>query len=453
MVKTVLVAYKRDDGASGSGACQGKEREMNREEVLQKLAQDGFLPMLKQLYGTKQEVLSAQKARYQNAIERFTELYPEREEIHLYSAPGRTEIGGNHTDHQHGCVLAAAVQLDVIGVVAFHEEGVIRVCSEGYRPFSVDLTDLSVQEGEKGSAAIVRGIVSRFAALGAKVGGFDVYCTSDVLSGSGISSSAAFETFIGTIIDTHYNAGKAGAVEIAKIGQYAENVYFGKKCGLMDQMASSVGGLVFIDFADTAAPIIEPFAFDFEQAGYCICVTDTGGNHVNLTPDYVAVREEMESVAAYFGKEYLRQVDEAEFYRELPKLRSTCSDRALLRAVHFFGDNRRAREEAEALRAGDVEKFLSFVQESGDSSEALLQNLYSTSAPTEQAIPLGVMISKRILAGKGAVRVHGGGFAGTIQAFVPLSVAEEYVTEMERVFGAGACYVFRIRPVGGVEVI
>jgi len=425
---------------------------MKIEEIKRKLTQDGFLPMFETLYGTKKEVLAAQKARFEKAVERFEELYPGREDISLFSAPGRTEIGGNHTDHQHGCVLAAAVQLDVIGVVAFHEDGVIRVCSEGYRPFTVDLSDFAVQEGEKGSAAIVRGIVSRFAALGAKVGGFDVYCTSDVLSGSGISSSAAFETFIGTIIDTHYNAGKAGAVEIAKIGQYAENVYFGKKCGLMDQMASSVGGLVFIDFGDTEAPIIEPFAFDFEQAGYCICVTDTGGNHVNLTPDYVAVREEMESVAAYFGKEYLRQADEEEFYRELPKLRGTCSDRALLRAVHFFGDNRRAREEAEALRDGNVEKFLSLVQESGDSSEAFLQNLYSTSAPTEQAIPLGVMVSKRVLAGKGAVRVHGGGFAGTIQAFVPLELTEAYVKEMERVFGEGACYVFRIRPVGGAEV-
>ncbi len=418
----------------------------------QKLAQDGFLPIFETLYGTNKEVLSAQKARYEKALERFAELYPGREEISFFSAPGRTEIGGNHTDHQHGCVLAAAVQLDVLGVVAFHEDGVIRVCSEGYHPFTVELSDLSVQADEKGSAAIVRGIVARFAELGAKVGGFDLYCTSDVLSGSGISSSAAFETLIGTIIDTHYNDGKAGAVEIAKIGQYAENVYFGKKCGLMDQMASSVGGLVFIDFANTEVPVIEPFAFDFEKAGYCICVTDTGGTHANLTPDYVAVREEMESVAAQFGKDYLRQVDEDEFYRALPKLRDNCSDRALLRAVHFFGDNCRAKEEAEALRAGNVEKFLSLVQESGNSSEALLQNLYSTSVPTEQAIPLGAMLSKRIIAGKGAVRVHGGGFAGTIQAFVPLDLVDTYVVEMERTFGEGACYVFRIRPVGGVEV-
>jgi len=426
---------------------------MNRDEWKQKLAQDEFLPVFEQLYGTKKGVLLAQKERYRKAVESFCGLYPDREDIRVFSAPGRTEIGGNHTDHQHGCVLAAAVQLDAIAVVAFHEDKVIRICSEGYWPFTVDLSDLSVQEGEKGSGAIVRGIVAKFAERGVTVGGFDVYSCSDVMSGSGISSSAAFETLIGTVIDTHYNDGQAGAVEIAKIGQYAENVYFGKKCGLMDQMASSVGGLVFIDFEDTGAPVITPFAFDFEQAGYCICVTDTGGSHANLTPDYVAVREEMEAVAAQFGKEYLRQVDEAEFYRELPNLRKHCSDRAILRAVHFFDDNRRAKEEAEALRAGDVEKFLTLVQASGDSSEALLQNLYSTSAPTEQAIPLGVMVSKRILGGKGAVRVHGGGFAGTIQAFVPTSLTETYVAEMERVFGGGACYVFRIRPVGGTEVM
>ncbi|MDD5900124.1 MAG: galactokinase family protein [Lachnospiraceae bacterium] len=425
---------------------------MNRDEIKQRIEENAFLPAFEQLYGTKKEVLTAQKERYRKAIERFTELYPQREELSVFSAPGRTEIGGNHTDHQHGCVLAAAVQLDAIAVVSFHEEGVIRIYSEGYGSFAVELSDLSVQNNEKGSKAIVRGIISRFAEMGVKVGGFDAYTTSDVLAGSGISSSAAFETLIGTIIDRHYNEDRAGAVEIAKIGQYAENVYFGKKCGLMDQMASSVGGLVFIDFADTEKPVIEPFSFDFEQAGYCICVTDTGGNHVNLTPDYVAVRSEMEEVAAQFGKEYLRQISEEEFYKELPKLRKSCSARAVLRAAHFFGDNRRAREEAEALRAGDRETFLSLVQESGDSSANLLQNLYSTSAPKEQGISLGIMVSKRILGKKGAVRVHGGGFAGTIQAFVPLEMTDTYVRELERIFGNGSCYVFRIRPVGGVEV-
>ena len=426
---------------------------MNRENMIHKIKQDVFLPVFRQLYGTKETVLAAQKERYIKAIERFTELYSAREEISVFSAPGRTEIGGNHTDHQHGCVLAAAVQLDAIAVVSFHEEGVIRIHSEGYGSFSVELSDLTVQAEEKGSKAIVRGIVSRFSEMGVLVGGFDVYSTSDVLAGSGISSSAAFETLIGTVIDLHYNDGKAGAVEIAKIGQYAENVYFGKKCGLMDQMASSLGGLVFIDFDDTESPKVDSFSFDFEQAGYCICVTDTGGNHVNLTPDYVAVRSEMEEIAAQFGKEYLRQVDEEEFYRDLPKLRKICSDRAVLRAAHFFGDNRRAREEAEALRANDIGRFLFLVRESGDSSANLLQNLYSASVPKEQGIPLGIMVSKRVLGEKGAVRVHGGGFAGTIQAFVPLELTEAYVEEMNRTFGKGSCYVFRIRPVGGTEVL
>ncbi len=425
---------------------------MKKEAVIQMLEQGGFLPVFQTLYGTKEEVLCRQKERYLNAVRQFAQHYPEREEISLFSAPGRTEIGGNHTDHQHGCVLAAAVQLDAIAVVSFHKDGVIRVYSEGYAGFSVELSDLSVNPDEKGSKAIVRGIVSRFAELGVQVDGFDVYSTSEVLAGSGISSSAAFETLIGTIIDAYYNEGKAGAVEIAKIGQYAENVYFGKNCGLMDQMASSLGGLVSIDFADTANPVVESFTFDFEKAGYCICVTDTGGNHANLTPDYVAVRSEMEEVAAQFGKKYLRQVGEEAFYKELPKLRNTCSDRAILRATHFFSDNRRAKEEAEALRNGDTKKFLSLVQESGDSSANQLQNLYSITSPTEQAIPLGIMVSKRILNGTGTVRVHGGGFAGTIQAFVPLDKAEVYVKEMERVFGKGTCYVFRIRPVGGVEV-
>ena len=426
---------------------------MNRVNAIQKIEQDAFLSVFRQLYGTKEAVLVAQKERYIKAIERFTELYPTREEISVFSAPGRTEIGGNHTDHQHGCVLAAAVQLDAIAVVSFHEEGVIRIHSEGYGSFSVELSDLTVQAEETGSKAIVRGIVARFAALGVQVGGFDVYSTSDVLAGSGISSSAAFETLIGTVIDIHYNDGKAGVVEIAKIGQYAENVYFGKKCGLMDQMASSLGGLVFIDFDDTENPKVDSFSFDFEQAGYCICVTDTGGNHVNLTPDYVAVRSEMEEIAAQFGKEYLRQVDEEEFYKAIPKLRKVCSDRAVLRAAHFFGDNRRAREEAEALRADDIGRFLFLVRESGDSSANLLQNLYSASVPKEQGIPLGIMVSKRVLAEKGAVRVHGGGFAGTIQAFVPLELTEAYVEEMNRTFGKGSCYVFRIRPVGGTEVM
>lgn len=425
---------------------------MEKDRLLKDMEQGDFLPVMKTLYGAEKEILAAQEERYCKAIRRFSELYPAREQVSLFSAPGRTEIGGNHTDHQHGCVLAAAVQVDAIAVASFHEEGVIRVYSEGYGGFSISLAELSAQSGEKGAAAIVRGVAARFTELGVSIGGFDLYSTSDVLGGSGISSSAAFETLLGTIIDLQYNEGRAGAVEIAKIGQYAENVYFGKKCGLMDQMASSLGGLVFLDFADTENPVIERFSFDFEKAGYSICITNTGGNHTNLTPDYVAVRTEMECVAAQFGKSCLREVEEEAFYRELPNLRKRCSDRALLRAVHFFEENRRVESEAEALKNGDMEAFLSLVRASGSSSECLLQNLYSVSTPAEQAIPFGIMLSKRILKGTGAVRVHGGGFAGTIQAIVPTENVESYVLEMNRVFGGAACQVFRVRPVGGVKV-
>ena len=248
----------------------------------------------------------------------FAKLYPKRKNIRIFSAPGRTEIGGNHTDHQNGCVLAAAVNLDVIAVVAFHQDGVIRIKSEGYEPFTVKLSDVSTQSGKTGTAAIVCGIAAKFMDMGVEIGGFDLYCTSDVLCGSGISSSAAFETLIGTIIDSYYNDNKAGAVEIAKIGQFAENVYFGKNSGLMDQMVSSVGGLVFIDFSDTEQPKVEGFSCDFEEYGYCLCITDTKSSHADLTDDYTAIRNEMENIAKHFGKSHLRFVNELLFYNEIP---------------------------------------------------------------------------------------------------------------------------------------
>ena len=420
-------------------------------EVLRGIENDEFLSIFGELYGTAEP--EYRKKRYLEAVKRFCELYPERRDIRIFSAPGRTEIGGNHTDHQHGCVLAAAVNLDIIAVAAFHEDGVIRVKSEGYDAFSVDLKSVFDKSGKTGTAAIVSGIAARFIERGAKIGGFDLYCTSDVAVGSGLSSSAAFETLIGTIIDIYYNGGRAGAVEIAKIGQYAENVYFGKNSGLMDQMVSSVGGLVFIDFADTEKPVVESFSCDFEQLGYCICITDTKSSHADLTDDYSAIRSEMESVAAQFGKVYLRDVNENDFYAAIPQLRKKCSDRAVLRAAHFFDENRRASEEAAALRNVDIKRFLELVNESGNSSAELLQNLFSCSNPTKQALTLGIMLSKKILGDKGAVRVHGGGFAGTIQAFVPIDFAEKYIAEMNRVFGEDACLKMRIRPVGGVEIM
>ncbi|MBQ8515604.1 MAG: galactokinase [Ruminococcus sp.] len=425
---------------------------MQINEIRSLLENGGFDDIFRVLYGTERSILDAQKKRYSDAVDAFRRLYPERTDIHIYSASGRTEIGGNHTDHQHGCVLAAAVNLDAIAVVSFHEEKMIRVQSAGYPADVVDLSDLSVQEGEAGSAAMIRGIAARFTEMGASIGGFDAYTTSDVLSGSGISSSAAFEVLIGTVIDQHYLSGRAGAVEIAKIGQYAENVYFGKKSGLMDQMVSSVGGFVFIDFHDTEQPVIERHSFSFEEAGYCLCITDTKGSHADLTDDYVAIPMEMGQVAALLGAEYLRDADEDMFYQNLPRLREACSDRAILRAAHFFAENRRAGEEARALSEGNMERFLCLVRESGQSSAQLLQNLYSSRKAAEQAIPLGLMISERVLGEQGAVRVHGGGFAGTIQAFVPLHLKEAYQKAMDALYGENSCHVLRIRPVGGVEI-
>ena len=425
---------------------------MDFREILQSIENDEFLAEFKKLYGSSGESLNYQKKRYLGAVKRFAELYPARSDVRIFSASGRTEIGGNHTDHQHGCVLAAAVNLDIIAVAAFHSDGVIRVQSEGYDAFSVDLNNASERSGKTGTAAIVSGIAARFIELGAQIGGFDLYCTSDVAVGSGLSSSAAFETLIGTIIDINYNGGRAGAVEIAKIGQFAENVYFGKNSGLMDQMVSSVGGPVFIDFADTEKPVVESFSCDFGQLGYCICITDTKSSHADLTDDYSAIRSEMESVAAHFGEQHLRFVSESDFYREIPKLREKLSDRAIIRAAHFFGENRRASDEAAALKNGDINGFLDFVRQSGNSSATLLQNHFSCANPENQSISLAIMLSQHFLGDKGAVRVHGGGFAGTIQAFVPVDFAEKYIAEMNRVFGEGSCVKIKIRPVGGVEI-
>ena len=408
---------------------------------------------LEVLYGKSSAELETQRRRYLHAISRFAELFPNRDDIRLFSAPGRTEIGGNHTDHQHGCALAAAVNLDVIAVVSFHNEKKVRFVSEGHDTIAIDLSDLSVREDEKGTSdALVRGIIARFAEMGVEVGGFDAFSTSDVLSGSGLSSSAAFETLIGTIINIQYNDCKADEAEIAKIGQYAENVYFGKGSGLLDQTVCAYGGFVFIDFLDTEKPYVEKYRFDFEKAGFNLCITDTKGSHADLTDDYVAVPGEMRSVAREFGKEYLREVDEFLFLRSVADLRGRCSDRAIMRAVHYFKENRRAVDEAQALDNGDIERFFSLYRRSADSSANLLQNHYSCSKPTEQGISLGIMMSRLILGDDAAVRVHGGGFAGTIQAFVPIFKTEEYVRKMNALFGAGSCYVLRIRPVGGAEI-
>lgn len=422
-------------------------------EFINGISSGAFDKQFRMLYGSSEKVMLKQKARYLSAAENFSRLYPECGDIGVFSAPGRTEIGGNHTDHQNGCVIAAAVDIDVIAIVSFHDEGVIRIKSEGFPKDEIDLNDLSVHDEEQGtSAAIIRGIASKFVKSGIKIGGFDAYTTSEVLSGSGLSSSAAFEVLIGTIIDKHYNNGRMSAVEIAKIGQYAENVYFRKASGLMDQMVSSVGGFVFIDFKNPTEPHITPIKYDFESSGYCICITDTKGSHAELSAEYSSVSEEMKHVAVEFDREVLRDVDEEMFYEKLPELRQQCSDREILRAAHFFAENKRAELEKEALECGDTEEFFSLVNESGDSSSNLLQNLFSSQKPEFQEIPLAIMLSKRVLNGCGAVRVHGGGFAGTIQAFVPAYMAEAYSAEMARIFDENSCMILNIRPVGGFEL-
>lgn len=422
-------------------------------EFLNGIQSGKFDEKLQMLYGASDKALLRNRARYLSAAESFSRLYPDCGEIRIFSASGRSEIGGNHTDHQHGCVIAAAVDLDVVAIVAENDEKVIRITSEGYPPDVIDLSDLSPRDEEKGtSAALIRGVAAGFAKKGIEVGGFNAYTVSDVIGGSGLSSSAAFEVLVGTIIDKLCGKEAVGAVEIAKIGQFAENTYFGKASGLMDQMVSSVGGFVFIDFDDPEKPEIRKVGFDFSRAGYSLCITDTKGSHADLTDDYSAVSEEMRSVARVLGAEVLGDCDEDEFYEKLPDLRKECTDRAILRSAHFFADDRRAGLEAEALESGDTVEFFHLVNESGRSSCELLQNIYSCRKPLEQGISVGIMLSRRFLGENGAVRVHGGGFAGTVQAFVPAYLAEEYSAEMDRVFGEGSCHILTVRPVGGYEL-
>ncbi|MFA9382027.1 MAG: galactokinase, partial [Acetanaerobacterium sp.] len=331
---------------------------------------------------------------------------------------------------------------------------IIRIKSEGYEMDIVDLVSLAPDKGERNLAsALIRGIAARFVQLGRKIGGFDAYTTSNVLSGSGLSSSAAFEVLVGTVLNHLFNEAAFSPAEIAQIGQYAENVYFGKPCGLMDQTASAVGGFVAIDFADPAAPKIDKLAYDFASSGHVLCIVNTGGNHADLTPDYAAVPAEMREVAALFGKTYLREVDEAAFFAAIPSLRGKTSDRAILRAIHFFGDNARVVQQSAALSSGDFAAFKTLVLESGRSSYQYLQNVFSSRCPSEQGVSLALALSERVLKAGGAWRVHGGGFAGTIQAYVPTGLLDEYRCEIERVMGKGTCYVLSVRPEGGICVL
>ena len=374
---------------------------------------------------------------------------PER----YFSAPGRTEIGGNHTDHQRGRVLAAAVNLDTVAAVRVNGTDTIRILSQGYPLCEVDVKELTPRADEINTTlALIRGVAARFTQLGCEVRGFDAYCESTVLPGSGLSSSAAYEVLIGTIINHLFFEGKVSQAEVAQIGQYAENVFFGKPCGLMDQTASAVGNLVTIDFFDKEHPVIQPVNFDFSACGHALCIIDTRASHADLTDEYAAIPNEIKAVCAHFGKEVLSQINEAEFYAAIPALRTSCGDRAVLRAVHFYQDNARVPQQVAALEAGDFAAFLKLVKESGHSSYMYLQNVIPAGYTQHQDVAIALALCEHYLQGKGAYRVHGGGFAGTVQAFVPFEILEDFRAGIDSALGEGACHVLSIRPQGGVEM-
>lgn len=426
---------------------------MKVKELIAAIENGTYDENLRAVYVTDTAV-KEQKPRYVETLNDFGELFGYDREVNIISAPGRTEVCGNHTDHNNGKVLAASINLDAIAVVSKNEDGMVRVKSKGHKINIVDLKDLEPNEAKYGdSTAMVQGVVAGIKNLGFEVAGFDACTTSDVMGGSGLSSSAAFEVLLGTIFSYVYNDGKISPVDIAKVAQYSENVFFGKPCGLLDQMASSVGTFVTIDFESTTEPVIKKVDFDFSKSGHSLCIVDTGGNHSDLTDDYAAVRGEMESVAKAMGKNVLREVSYADFFAALPEIKDKVNDRAILRAIHFYNENKRVDKAIECLEANDFEGFKKIIIESGNSSFMLNQNVYTPKNPTEQKLSVAIAMSKEILEGKGAWRVHGGGFAGTIQAFVPNDMLDEYKATIEGVFGKGSCHVLIIRPVGGTQVI
>ncbi len=401
------------------------------------------------VYGCKPDDAQPYAQRFAAASEQFEKIFGEAD-ISLFSAPGRTEIGGNHTDHQHGHVLAGSVDVDTIAIAAPNNTNIIRIQSAGHLLDRIELNDVSVRQDEYNhSGSLVRGIAAKFMELGYPVGGFNAYTTSNVLKGSGLSSSAAFEVLVGNIINTFFASGEQDPISIAKIGQYAENVYYGKPCGLMDQMASSVGGIITIDFESTELPLVEKVEYDFQQSGFSLCIIDSGAGHGDLTDEYAAIPREMKAVAAFFGKKYLREVNEEDFYHNLAAARASAGDRAVLRAIHYFADDRRVGQQVSTLRNGDFEQFCKLIIESGRSSDMYLQNVFAASKPNEQAVSIVLALCERLLEGKGAWRVHGGGFAGTIQAFVPNTMINEIKEIMDRSIGEGSCHIMNIRPVGG----
>lgn len=426
---------------------------MKPSELIKRIESGEADSCMKAVYVTDTAVAS-QKPRYIKTIEKFIEMFGDDRDVLVLSAPGRTEICGNHTDHNNGKVLAASINLDAIAVAAKNDSCIIHEKSEGHSMNTVDLSDLNPNEADFGkSSAMIKGVAAGLNCWGYQIGGFDACTTSDVMGGSGLSSSAAFEVLLGTVISHLFNDGNIDAVTVAKAAQYSENVFFGKPSGLLDQMASSVGTFVTIDFESTENPVIKKVDFDFAKSGYSLCIVDTHGNHSDLTDDYAAVRGEMESVAEAMGKRVLREIPAEEFFRAIPDLVGKVNDRAILRASHFYNENVRVEKAIDALEGNDFEAFKQIINQSGLSSFLYNQNVYTTNNPTEQKLSLALCISQHILDGKGAWRVHGGGFAGTIQAFVPADCLEEYKSTMDAVFGEGSCYVLIIRPVGGTRVM
>lgn len=407
---------------------------------------------LKDIY-VDEKMVPYNRERYVKAIDRFKELYRE-EEVELYSAPGRSEVCGNHTDHQNGHVLATSINLDAIAIVTRTDDMTIHLVSDDMPEEIIDISNVERKADEEGTTtALIKGVVAGIEDYGYEIGGFKAYVTSDVLMGAGMSSSAAFESLIGTILSGLYNHMKVSSVDIAKIGQYAENVFFGKPCGLMDQMACAVGGLIYIDFLDKANPVIKQVPCDFEANQYSLCIVDTKGSHADLTDDYAAIPDEMRQVARFFGKELLTEITPDEFFSNIALLRGNISDRAVLRAMHFYTEQIRVEEGVAALTANEFEHFLDVIKRSGDSSSKLLQNIYSTKDVHTQNVMVALGASEYFLGDAGVCRVHGGGFAGTIQAFVKNAAVDEYKKNIESIFGDGACHVLKVRPYGGIKVI
>ena len=425
---------------------------MNTKIILDKLKRKECEDILRDIY-VDENVIPHQTDRYIEAVKRFEDIYGECD-VNIYSAPGRSEVCGNHTDHQRGRILAASVNLDAIAIVAESDDDMVRVVSDGYDMISIDVKELEKDQKEEGSTkALIKGVLVGAKQRGYQIGGFKAYVTSEVLIGAGLSSSAAFETLIATIISYMFNDGSLDAVTNAVIGQYAENVYFNKPCGLMDQMACSVGNLVYVDFDKPLDSAIEKIDFDLNRHGYSLCITDTKGSHADLTHEYAAIPDEMKKVAACFSKDVLRGITFEDILCKMDELREKAGDRAVLRAIHFINEDERVDKCVSALKNDDIDTFLDNIKDSGNSSFKFLQNVYCSKDTMHQNVSLALAVSEALLSDNGVCRVHGGGFAGTIQAFVKDSAVGSYLEGMDRVFGDGACKVLKIRKYGGIKLM